>query len=74
MNDTAPAADSRTTSDMLTEGQKFECSHGYNRYTKCGGGPATVTMVNAVNVLAACKCGWTFYTPRSASIRVLISA
>jgi hypothetical protein len=60
----------QTTSDTLTVGQKFSCSHGYNRYTKCGGGVATVSEVNTVNVLASCKCGWSFCTQRSASIRV----
>lgn len=73
MNDTAPAAESRITSDMLTEGCKFAVSHGYNRATGCSGGMATVKMVNAANVLATCPCGWNFYTPRSTKISVLIS-
>lgn len=72
MNDTTAAAETRVTSDMLVEGQKFSVSHGYNRWTRCGGSAATVKAVNAVNVLATCKCGWDFYTPRSANIRVLL--
>lgn len=73
MNDTN-TAETRITSDMLTEGQKFCVSHGYNRATGCSGGAATVKAVNAGNVLATCKCDWSFYTPRSTGTRVLIVA
>lgn len=70
MNDTA--VENRITSDKLTEGQKFVVSHGYDRRARCSGSTATVKTVNTVNVLATCRCGWNFYTPRSTTIRVLI--